>query len=91
LHVRARRNSETKESQLAKERLNQLGGAAQEQGKQAADMARKGFGVLAARMGGEVDARCDVYRVRGLQAPRGGHRAGGAGLHKAASESPNPR
>jgi hypothetical protein len=37
--------------QLAKERLNQLGGAAQEQGKQAADMARKGFGVLAARMG----------------------------------------
>jgi hypothetical protein len=37
--------------QLAKERLNQLGGAAQEHGKQAADMARAGIGVLAARMG----------------------------------------
>jgi hypothetical protein len=37
--------------QIAKERLNQLGGAAQEQGKQAADLARKGIGALAARMG----------------------------------------
>jgi hypothetical protein len=37
--------------QLAKERMNQLGGAAQEHGKQAADLARAGFGALAARMG----------------------------------------
>jgi hypothetical protein len=37
--------------QLARERMDQLGGAAQEQGKQAAEMARKGIGVLAALMG----------------------------------------
>jgi hypothetical protein len=37
--------------QLAKERMNQLSGAAQEHGKQAADMARAGVGALAARMG----------------------------------------
>lgn len=37
--------------QLTKERLNQLGGTAQEHGKQAAEMARKGVGALAARMG----------------------------------------
>jgi len=37
--------------QLAKERLNQLGGVAQQQGKVAAEMARQGIGALAARMG----------------------------------------
>jgi hypothetical protein len=37
--------------QIAKERLNQLGGVAQEQGKVAADLAQKGFKALLARMG----------------------------------------
>lgn len=37
--------------QLAKERLNQLSGVAQEQGKVAAAIARQGVGALAARMG----------------------------------------
>ncbi len=37
--------------QLAKERLNQLSGAAQEHGKQAAELAKQGIGALAARMG----------------------------------------
>jgi hypothetical protein len=37
--------------QLTKERLNQLGGVAQEQGKQAAKLAQQGVGALAARMG----------------------------------------
>lgn len=37
--------------QLARERMDQLSGAAQEQGKQAAQLARKGIGALAARMG----------------------------------------
>jgi hypothetical protein len=37
--------------QIAKERLNQLGGVAQEQGKQAAKLAQQGIGALAARMG----------------------------------------
>ncbi len=36
---------------LAKERMNQMSGAAQEQGKQAAALARQGIGALAARMG----------------------------------------
>jgi hypothetical protein len=37
--------------QIAKERLNQLGDVAQQQGKVAAEMARQGIGALAARMG----------------------------------------
>ena len=37
--------------QLAKERLNQLGGAAQEHGKEAAKLAQQGIGAMAARMG----------------------------------------
>jgi hypothetical protein len=37
--------------QLAKERLNQLGGVAQERGKEAAKLAQEGVGALAARMG----------------------------------------
>jgi hypothetical protein len=37
--------------QLAKERLNQLGGVAQERGKEAAKLAQQGVGALAARMG----------------------------------------
>lgn len=37
--------------QLAKERMNQLGGLAQERGKEAAVFAKKGIGELAARMG----------------------------------------
>lgn len=37
--------------QLAKERLTQLGGVAQERGKEAAELARQGVGALAARMG----------------------------------------
>lgn len=37
--------------QLTKERLNQIGGVAQEQGKQAAKLAQQGIGALAARMG----------------------------------------
>jgi hypothetical protein len=37
--------------QAAKERLNQLSGVAQEQGKQAAKLAQQGVGALAARMG----------------------------------------
>ena len=37
--------------QLAKERLNRLGGAAQEQGKEAAKLAQQGIGAMAARMG----------------------------------------
>ena len=37
--------------QLAKERLEQLGGLAQQHGRQAADLARQGVGALAARMG----------------------------------------
>ena len=37
--------------QLAKERLNQLGGAAQVHGKEAAKLARQGIGAMAARMG----------------------------------------
>jgi len=37
--------------QLAKERLNQIGDVAQQQGKVAAEMARQGIGALAARMG----------------------------------------
>lgn len=37
--------------QLARERMNQLSGAAQEHGKQAAELAKQGVGVLAARMG----------------------------------------
>jgi hypothetical protein len=37
--------------QLAKERLNQLGGVAQERGKEAAKLAQQGIGALAARMG----------------------------------------
>jgi hypothetical protein len=39
------------QQQLAKERLNQLSGVAQEQGKVAADLAQKGFKALLARMG----------------------------------------
>lgn len=37
--------------QLARERLDQLGGLAQQHGKRAAGMARKGLGALAGRMG----------------------------------------
>ena len=37
--------------QIAKEKLNQLGNVAQEQGKVAAEMAKQGVGALAARMG----------------------------------------
>jgi hypothetical protein len=37
--------------QLAKEKLNQLSGVAQGQGKQVAEMAKEGVGALAARMG----------------------------------------
>ncbi len=37
--------------QLARERFQQLGGAAQEQGRLAAELANKGIGTLAARMG----------------------------------------
>jgi hypothetical protein len=37
--------------QVAKEKLNQLGNVAQEQGKVAAEMAKQGVGALAARMG----------------------------------------
>src|ERR1017187_1531519 len=37
--------------QLAKERLSQLGGAAQVHGKEAAKLARQGIGAMAARMG----------------------------------------
>lgn len=37
--------------QLAKERLNQLGGVAQERGKEAAKLVQEGIGALAARMG----------------------------------------
>jgi negative regulator of sigma E activity len=37
--------------QLAKERLNQFSGVAQQQGKQVAEMAKVGVGALAARMG----------------------------------------
>jgi hypothetical protein len=37
--------------QIARERLEQLGGVAQQQGKVAAEMARQGVGTLAARMG----------------------------------------
>jgi hypothetical protein len=37
--------------QIAKERLSQLGGVAQERGKEAAKLAQKGVGELAARMG----------------------------------------
>jgi hypothetical protein len=37
--------------QLTKERLNQLGGVAQERGKDAAQIAKQGVGALAARMG----------------------------------------
>jgi hypothetical protein len=38
-------------NQITKERLNQLGGVAQEQGKEAAKLAKQGIGALAARMG----------------------------------------
>ncbi len=38
-------------NQIAKEKLNQLGGVAQEQGKEAAKLAKQGIGALAARMG----------------------------------------
>ena len=41
----------TDAQQIAKERLNQLGGVAQERGKEAAKLAQKGIGALAARMG----------------------------------------
>jgi hypothetical protein len=37
--------------QLAKEKMNQIGGIAQERGKEAAKLAQKGVGALAARMG----------------------------------------
>src|ERR1039458_1786840 len=37
--------------QPAKERLNQLGGAAQEHGKEAAKLAQQGIGAMTARMG----------------------------------------
>jgi hypothetical protein len=37
--------------QRAKEQMRQLGGVAQERGKEAADMAKQGVGALAARMG----------------------------------------
>ena len=37
--------------QIAKERMNQLGGAAEEHGKQVAALARQGLGALATRMG----------------------------------------
>ena len=37
--------------QVTKERLNQLGGVAQERGKEAAKLAQQGIGALAARMG----------------------------------------
>ncbi len=39
------------QQQLNKERLTQLGGAAQERGKEAAKLAKQGIGALAARMG----------------------------------------
>src|SRR5208282_3018438 len=35
--------------QIAKERLNQIGGVAQERGKEAANLAQQGVGALAAR------------------------------------------
>lgn len=38
-------------NQIVKERLNQFGGVAQEQGKEAAKLAKQGIGALAARMG----------------------------------------
>jgi hypothetical protein len=37
--------------QAAREKLNQIGGAAQQRGKEAAEIARQGIGALAARMG----------------------------------------
>lgn len=44
-------NSHKDAQQLAKERLDKLSGVAQEQGKQAAELAKKGISALAARMG----------------------------------------
>jgi hypothetical protein len=38
-------------SQAAREKLNQIGGAAQQQGKETAEIARQGLGALASRMG----------------------------------------
>ena len=56
--------------QVAKERLSQLGGAAQEHGKEAAKLAQQGIGAMAARMGKVHSARRWCSGSPGFFCPR---------------------
>ncbi|MGB6484736.1 MAG: hypothetical protein WBE86_14720 [Candidatus Acidiferrales bacterium] len=63
--------------QIAKERLNQLGGVAQERGKEAAKMAKQGVGALAARMGAVALGSAVLVWIAWFFFPAAGVDAGG--------------
>jgi hypothetical protein len=69
--------------QLAKERMHQLGGVAQERGKEAAKLAQKGIGALAARMGAVALGASAVFFLAFFFFPAAG--IGGEGLGGSAS------
>lgn len=63
--------------QIAKERLNQLSGVAQERGKEAAKMAQQGVGALAARMGKVALGATVIIWIAWFFLPAAGVDAGG--------------
>jgi hypothetical protein len=66
--------------QLAKERMNQLSGVAQERGKEAAEFAKKGIGELATRMGAVALASAVLVWIAWFFFPAAGVDAGGGKL-----------
>jgi hypothetical protein len=65
--------------QLAKERLNLLGGAAQEHGKEAAKLAKQGVGAMAARMGKVAFGAAVLVWIVWFLFPAAGLSGGGGG------------
>jgi hypothetical protein len=63
--------------QMASEQMRQLGGVAQERGKEAADLAKKGVGELAARMGTVALASAVVVWIAWFFFPAAGIDTGG--------------
>lgn len=66
--------------QLAKERMNQLSGAAQERGKEAAKLAQQGLGALAARMGAVALGSAALVWIAWFFFPAAGVDTGGGKL-----------
>jgi hypothetical protein len=66
--------------QLAKERMNQLSGVAQERGKEAAKLAQQGVGALAARMGAVALGCAVLVWIAWFFFPAAGVDAGGGKL-----------